>query len=1220
MDSLRRFQDDGYKNWIKTTMGLNCLKTRLGGFLENETETYHCELRKKVNIKLNGAMGNPMCNQIPKVCKEEVCEQWKVAILANHKGGPVYWNNSNPYLWPTKKWEVAKVHMNGGNGKHTTVEEFDISAFLNLMSHCLHFRKFAKPNLFTPVTNVRNKVMHSADFRVERKNLELYLGRIKELGRALETHSPELRELAEEIEQLQNTDFSFIVNQFGKNRAEGKAAGNAADEGKIFEDMQKLQKFLSLEQQILKEKMECLTQRYEEDRETALTVDELQCVRVFLEGNKDLQESLGPQWEKLREVQEKVDLLNNRVDTLERNTHTHDPEFATEVLRYKNHLYEEANMQGWRPPVFSEIKEGLGFRGCVKVRGLTFEGTKVCGNLKASHQEVAKLALQHLSQLASDSASLSELANDTEEGEVASSQTDQPQSLSCTGPMFFGCVTVVLKTDVTSGERHSGKTEAVEFAYKKLALLLDLPESASPYKDVVLEHCHTQDVPPPEEALQSDAERRSYHCTLRFTGPITFYAPEGSRKKKPVQQQAAKVALQRLSWVLGSKEVVGGNYVSALKELLEAQTPPLEMPDYDVTDRGEGAGEVTERGGGVEESEGMTSEIEKGGIGKKEKGVWPDEGEGCPHIPPAPVIPSLQPPESQVVPVSAMDTSVTMDPMDTMVTMDTVVAIDTTVTMNTMETQGGGALESDPRQATPTLPEERSVFSDSRRFFACVTVYVQKDLIPQEASTQEGALQAAYCSLLQGLSLELPPTAGSERQSVLEFFRLAESDPPVEDCVTTAEGKHRCTLGIVGELTFHSPEAAPKKQQAEHWAAKEALRRLSGILSGVVGSSGAGLNYKGNLQELLVKHGGGAKPEYKNSTGAVAGQVTGETSDYTLQADKLSVSVAVAMETTPEDSGPPPPKRSAEMKSGGETEEIRRCLVRWDLQPPCVVCEDVSVEQWCEWRVEVRLDRYTFHNQTLFSSKKEAIRRSYHSLGTTGEICQPGTDESQSMGKVKQFFLQRSFPLPVEDVKEQEKGRFCCTLKHITCVFTYSGQGSSEAAARQSACQRALSQLAPFIGNCGPVAPTGSTEKAVQRLQILLEGAGLTSANSALTGTQYRSSIQLRFSGYSMETRGQGNKKTIRAQLIQRLLGLLGEDEMDSSRGTSVRNVLDEWFVKRGLEKPGFEENTSGTKVTFSTPLLCSYTDWQASKEKSQKRLVEELQRRVKYLYDGSTN
>lgn len=54
-----------------------------------------------------------------------------------------------------------------------------------------------------------------------------------------------------------------------------------------------------------------------------LKVDELQCVRVFLEGNKDLQVSLEPQWERLREVQERVDTLTVRVDTLERNTRTH---------------------------------------------------------------------------------------------------------------------------------------------------------------------------------------------------------------------------------------------------------------------------------------------------------------------------------------------------------------------------------------------------------------------------------------------------------------------------------------------------------------------------------------------------------------------------------------------------------------------------------------------------------------------------------------------------------------------------------------------------------------------------------------------------------------------------------------------------------------------------------------------------------------------------------
>ncbi|KAK6302886.1 hypothetical protein J4Q44_G00272410 [Coregonus suidteri] len=1217
MDTFRRFQDEGYKNWIKTTMGLNFLKTRLGGFLENETETYHDHLRNKVNTdnvcktECNLKKWSSRPKQVPPVCK--VCEPWRDEIWANHssKGGQVYWNNSKPYLWPTEKWEVAKVYMPRGNMDHTTVDQFDISAFLNLMTHCSHFTKFVKSKaLLTQVTNVRNQVMHSADFRVEKTDLETYLRRIKDLGQALTAHSPEFRELAEEIEQIKNKDFSFIVNQVGQEIA------HAADEDML--------KFLSLEQQILKEKLECLSHRYEEDRETALTPEELQCVRVFLEGNKDLQECLAPQWERLSEVQERVDTLTVRVDTLERNTITHDPQFTSENLKYKNHLYEEARRQGWPDPVFSEIKEALGYRGRVKVRGQTFEGVQVCPKSKTAHQEVAKLAL---SQLAKDSASLSELANDTEEGEASSSQTDQPQSLSCTGPVFFGSVTVVLKTDVTSGEGHSGMTEAVQSAYKKLALLLDLPESASSCKDVVLEHCHTRDVPPPEEAIQSDAEGKSYQCTLRFTGPITFYVPEGSSKKKQAQQQAAKVALQRLSGVLGSKDVVGGNYVSTLKELLEAQTPRLDRPMYDVTDRGRGTGEITERGGGVEESGGVTSVGEKGGIGKKEKGVGSDDGEGCPHIPPAPMIPSLQPPESQVVPVSRMETSVTMDPKATTVTM---VAMHTTVPINTtinMETQGGGASESDTHQTTPTLPEERSVSSDGKGFFACVMVCVQKDLAPLEAPTQEGALQAAYCSLLQALSLDPPPTAGGEKQSVLEFFRRAECGPPVEDCVVTMEGNHRCTLGIIGELTFHSTEAASKKQQAEHWAAKEALRRLNGVLSGVLGGdiSGVGQNYKGKLQELLVKHGGrgGAKPDYKTteankiSTGAAASQMTGETAaaGATLQADKLSVSDAVAMETTPEDSGPPPPKRSA----GGEMEEIRRCLALWSLQPPCVVCEDVSVELWCEWMVEVRLDRYTFQNQTLFSSKREAIRCSYHSLGTAGDICQPGTDESQSIGKVKTFLLQRSFPLPVEEVAEPE-GRFCCNLKDITCVFTYRGEGSSEAAACQSAYQRALSCLAPFIGYCGPVAPTSSTEDAKQRLRTLLEGAGLTSANSALSGTQYKSSTQLRFSGYSMETEGQDSKKATRAQLSQRLLGLLGEDEMDST--ASVRNILEEWFAKRGLEKPGFEYTNDkfGTKVTFSAPLICSYKEWQASREKAKKKLIDELQRRVKYLWDGSTN
>ncbi|XP_010889019.2 uncharacterized protein si:ch211-91p5.3 isoform X1 [Esox lucius] len=1173
MESFKRFQDDGYKNWIKTTMGLNCLKTRLGDFLENETQTYHNELRNQVKttkgrecIKNCGLRqkGNSKFKVLV-LCKE-VCEPWRDAILSYHKGGPVYWNNSKPYLWPTEKWEVAKAHMNNGNGKNTKVEDFDISAFLNLMAHCAYFKKFVKPGVLTEVTNVRNKVMHSADFQVERKDLDDYMARIKNLGLALEKQAPLFSKLAEEIEQLQNINLSFNMNEGGQ------------DSTRSPEDVRNMERFLSLEQQILKEKLECLSQRYEEDRGTALTVEELQCVRVFLEGNKDLQESLQPQWEKLKEVQESVKILTNRVDTLERITHPHDPEFKTDILKYKNHLYEEARRRGWPEPVFTEKMEASGYRGCVKVRGLTFEGTQVHPSRKTAHQEVAKLAL---SQLPKDSANRSELANDTEEGEASSSQTDQPQSVSCTGPTFFGSVTVVLKTDITSGEGHSGETEAVESAYKKLALLLDLPKSDSFSKAAVLKHCDTRDVQPPEETVTFDSEGGGYLCTLQFTGPVTFYVSEGSSKKKQAQKQAAKVALQRLSGVLGDKEVVGENYVSALKELLEAQTPRLDMPVYDITDR---------KGGGMGEVTG--------------KGLWSEV--------------SLNPPESEVVPVSPMDTLVTTDLMDTTVSMNAVAVEGAVVPKNitvAMETQEEGASESDHRRAAPTILEERVVSSDGGGFFSSVAVRVQKDLVPQEASTPEGALQAAYCSLLQALALDPPHKAGGEKQSVLEFFRWVQSVPPIEDCVTTMDGKHRCTLGIVGNLTFHSQEPASKKQQAEQWAAREALKHLDGVLSGVVGqdTSGASQNYKGRLQELLVKHGGGSKPEYKTenkkiSRGAAAGPVTGETPGSTQQADELSVSVAVDKETTAEDPGPPPPKRSA----GGGAEAIRSCLGLLGLQPPCVVCEEVCLEQLFDWKVEVQLEHYIFRNQTCYSTKKDAIRGSYHSLGTAGEICQPGTDPSQSTGKVKQFFLQQKFQLPEEDVQEPEKGQFYCSLKDITCVFTYSGQGSSEVAARKSAYERALSQLVPLIGYNVPVASSSSAEEAEQRLKNVLNGAGHPSANSALKGTQYRSSAKLSFFGYSMECQHLGSKKANRAQLSQRLLGLLGEDQ----KGTSVRNVLDEWFLKRDLEKPVFEDNPSGSKVTFSTPLLCSYTDWQDSQEKAEKRLVDELRMLVKFLFD----
>ena len=48
MGCFTRFEDDGYRNWIKTQMGLQSLKLLLQEFIENETETFHTFLLHRV--------------------------------------------------------------------------------------------------------------------------------------------------------------------------------------------------------------------------------------------------------------------------------------------------------------------------------------------------------------------------------------------------------------------------------------------------------------------------------------------------------------------------------------------------------------------------------------------------------------------------------------------------------------------------------------------------------------------------------------------------------------------------------------------------------------------------------------------------------------------------------------------------------------------------------------------------------------------------------------------------------------------------------------------------------------------------------------------------------------------------------------------------------------------------------------------------------------------
>ncbi|XP_029931089.1 uncharacterized protein LOC115375706 isoform X2 [Myripristis murdjan] len=754
MMQFQRFQDEGYKNWIKSTMGLVYFRDYLEKFLEDETETYHQKLRDKVNLQEEECTKScsfnnwdPRSSKIPRLdC--EVCDRWRDEILANHtsKDGKVLWRNSKPHLWSTNKWEVAKVYMPNGHAKHSSAGDFDLPAFLSLMTQCRHFSKYVQQKPCTEVSNVRNNVMHSPNLKVTQDDLREYLRRIKSLANTLEEHSKLFNGLTQELDKLQNLDFSLMLN--GSTEAE---------------------KFLDKELQIMKEKMEYLTQKVEEATENMLTPNELHDMEKFLAENKDLQVKLDSQWQSLKEIQEQqgqqLQQLNTRVEKLEKRACEPDDS----IPWYKNHLFEVAKKLKWSEPSFSETREGLGFRGQVKINDRIFTGEKVHRSKVQAHQEAAKIALED-----SAIAAAIDKVNGVDSASVAQA-----------GLSFFCSVTVELDIKVFPDQIGSETEEAMESAYKKLVPLFGLDPSASDSKDAVLLYCQTYKVSPPEE----NSGPKGF---LRLRGSITFHDPEGSSTKKQTQQQAAKAALQGLHGILQEINVFSENYIGALKEALEASN--LGQPSYDFSQTPKqgvtwvGKQSPAEQGGRRVEAEEASQRNEE----ETEQGQRDERAHAANELPVT---------YQGTGDAGGSNQSNYLLPAATLT------------------------------QVTPAKTRERNISGDNRQFLGYVAVTIQKDLGPSEASSQEGAVQEAYSKLLTDLSLGPAATAAGEKQSVVEFFTQKESPLPLEDIVKTSDGMFRCTLTVKGPLTFCSPVGTSRKQEAEQLAAKEALKHLEGLLS-----------------------------------------------------------------------------------------------------------------------------------------------------------------------------------------------------------------------------------------------------------------------------------------------------------------------------------------------------------------------------------------------------
>ncbi|XP_076159407.1 uncharacterized protein LOC143142424 [Alosa pseudoharengus] len=984
------------------------------------------------------------------------------------------------------------------------------------MGQCTYFRKFIKDQQkINKVINVRNCTMHSPDFTISQQDFQQYLEKIKDFAHHLDQHVHDLKMLPKEIEKIIDTVDNGLGPGLQGHGTEGKQKSHS-------DALQ--QKCMEMEQKALKEKIEFLTQRYEENQDGVK--EEIEGIKTFLQKNEDLKEKLAPQLEQLQrrvdEHEKQINMLNERVDQLEvkvtQGPKT-DPLFSMNPLKYKNYVFELARKYGWPEPVFTESLEGDGYRGHVEVNGLTFSGEQACLNKKLAHQEVAKKALDHLQTLAPSAEVHTGEEQQTKHPVEPSESSTSEGCMSGQDPAktasqyYYGSVIVVLDTEVASEEGCGQEKEAIEAAYGKLAHLFGLDEAkaGSSKQGLVQEHFQERGFPPPAE-ISSKCPDETFHCKLKLCGAFTFHDQEGSTKKKQAEHQAAKTALQQLSRVL-DWTASGENYKGDLKERLEAQS--LGQPSYDVTKKESLPG--GERGrsvalAGCEPAGSSSMNLPPGGTSApnskdqpsaaelKPQPTKPDPAVIAPMIPTTGLEVIVNEPSVINMEVCSTETDRQLEDMD----------------MSLSRVSGNGT------QPAPVKEESTSTSVEGTRFYGSVTVVLDTELQDQDGQLQEGdTIESAYRKLAESFGLD-KAKPGSSRAVVHMYFERSGYPLPVENVQKCIDDKIRCRLKLCGSFTFVDREGSIKRKQAEQQAAKTALQQLSRVLDWTA----SGENYKGDLKERLEAQGLG-QPSYdvtkkeslpggeRGRSVALAGCEPAGSSSMHLPPGGTSAPNSKdqpsAAELKPQPTKPDPAVVAPMIPTTGLevivnepsvinmevcSTETDRQLEDMDMSPsrvlgngtqPLPVKEEstsTSVEGTRFYgSVTVVLDT-ELQDQDGQLQEGDAIESAYRKLAESFGLdkAKPGS----SRAVVHMYFERSGYPLPVENVQKCIDDKIKCSLK-LCGSFTFVDREGSikRKQAEQQAAKTALQQLSRVLDW------TASGENYKGDLKERLEAQGL---------------------------------------------------------------------------------------------------------------------------------
>ncbi|XP_059824239.1 uncharacterized protein CXorf38-like [Hypanus sabinus] len=296
-----RFNDGGYKNWIKAGLCLQKIRDCILGFVITEIEKFH-----QVLLGTNPNLRQGICKNS---CKSHgtkfqtacfVCREWKKEILRHHtdQNSTIYWGNCCPLLWPTNAWEVAKVYMPRGQANRRGPENCDAAALLNLFIFCDHFH-FERRKVIE-VIKCRNDLMHSIEMSVSAEWFENYKRKILILLKEFES-IPEATAANKMIHEVTSSDWKVKMTVTDAVDATVRFTDEEIGVGEI----------CNIELNLIKEWAEELNFALEEQEPLQQHLNSLNRFKEFLKQNKELESELHKELQQLFILEKR---LNNGKD------------------------------------------------------------------------------------------------------------------------------------------------------------------------------------------------------------------------------------------------------------------------------------------------------------------------------------------------------------------------------------------------------------------------------------------------------------------------------------------------------------------------------------------------------------------------------------------------------------------------------------------------------------------------------------------------------------------------------------------------------------------------------------------------------------------------------------------------------------------------------------------------------------------------------------------